>query len=132
MKTLTIILFFLIIQTSLFSQDQQDKQQVEYDRTIKKYFVVEFIPVKEHGVSNDEQKVIMQHHMANIKRLVKESKLVMAGPFESGGGLFFMDVPDKAAAEEIINEDPTVKSGMNTFTVRAWFTERGLFTLENQ
>ncbi len=131
MKTLTIILFFLIIQTSLFPQDQQDTQQVEYDRRIKKYFVVEFIPAKEHGVSNDEKKIIMQNHMKNIKRLVKESKLVMAGPFEAGGGLFIMDVPDIAVAKEIINEDPTVKSGMNTFTVRAWYTERGLFTLEN-
>jgi uncharacterized protein YciI len=129
MKHKKVILFILLITSlPLFSIAQVS---LAYDKTIKLYFVAELIPNLESKVSMQERMKIQQAHMANIKDLVEKKKLVMAGPFPQGGGLFFLSVKTQAEAEEVMKADPSITSGLNTFSVRPWFTEKGLFTLDN-
>ncbi|MGI9526587.1 MAG: YciI family protein [Weeksellaceae bacterium] len=130
MKKLLFCSIFLIV-CAVPTTRAQNAEIVDYDRTIKKYFVVELTP-KEAKLNPADRMKIQQEHMKNIKNLVLENKLVMAGPFEGGGGLFFLSVATKEEAETIIKEDPTVKNGLNTYQIRTWYTERGLFTLENK
>lgn len=47
----------------------------------------------------EEVDKIMAGHMANIERLAKEDKLISAGPFEGGGGIFIF----KSASTEEVN-----------------------------
>ncbi|CAN5565150.1 hypothetical protein BH10BAC4_BH10BAC4_21490 [soil metagenome] len=53
---------------------------------------------------------IMEGHMANITRLAKEKKLVAAGPFEGGGGLFIFKSNSKNQVEEWLGTDPGVQA----------------------
>jgi uncharacterized protein YciI len=58
----------------------------------------------------DQVEEIMSGHMANIQRMAKEGKLLVAGPFEGGGGIFIFN---SSSVEEVtlwLNDDPGVKA----------------------
>ncbi len=42
-------------------------------------------------ITKEESERIMKGHMENITRLAKEDKLIAAGPFEGGGGIFVLN-----------------------------------------
>lgn len=49
-------------------------------------------------------------HMNNINRLVKEQKMIAAGPFYTGGGIFLFDT-NKEDTEAVLNSDPAISAG---------------------
>ncbi|MCA4897444.1 MAG: YciI family protein [Bacteroidota bacterium] len=53
---------------------------------------------------------IMEGHMANIGRLAKEGKLMAAGPFEGGGGIFIFNSNSIETVKEWLATDPGVKA----------------------
>lgn len=61
-------------------------------------------------ISDEERKKIMDGHMANINRLAEEGKLVAAGPFDGGGGVFVMKTSSVAEAQSWVDSDPGVKA----------------------
>ena len=68
--------------------------------------------------SNPHREVLPEHqldslqsaHMANINRLAKEGKLIVAGPFEGGGGIFVLQTADLAEARSWVQTDPAVQA----------------------
>lgn len=58
----------------------------------------------------EEVDKIMEGHMANIKRLAAEKKLIAAGPFEGGGGLFIFNSVNTEEVREWLSTDPGVKA----------------------
>jgi uncharacterized protein YciI len=57
----------------------------------------------------EEVDKIMEGHMANINRLAAEGKLIAAGPFEGGGGIFiFKPGSTPAQVKDWISTDPGV------------------------
>ena len=65
------------------------------------------------GKERDE---IFKGHFANIHRLAEEGKLVVAGPFDDGGGdwrgMFIFNVATLDDAKALTATDPVVKSGL--------------------
>jgi uncharacterized protein YciI len=53
---------------------------------------------------------IMAGHMANIERLANEGKLIAAGPFEGGGGIFIFNSKSLDEAKSWLETDPGVKA----------------------
>ncbi|WP_286745111.1 hypothetical protein [Roseivirga sp. UBA1976] len=49
-------------------------------------------------------------HLANINRLVKEKKMIAAGPFYTGGGIFLFDT-NMADTEAVLYSDPAISAG---------------------
>ena len=63
------------------------------------------------GPARDE---MFQGHFANIQRLVKEGKLVVAGPFDGVDGwrgMFVFTGSDIEAVKQDVGTDPVIKSG---------------------
>jgi uncharacterized protein YciI len=58
----------------------------------------------------DQLDKLMEGHMANIQRLAKEGKLIAAGPFEGGGGIFVFNSNSKERVQEWLSTDPGVKA----------------------
>jgi uncharacterized protein YciI len=57
----------------------------------------------------EEVDKIMEGHMANMKRLATDGKLIAAGPFEGGGGIFiFKSGSTQAEVKDWISTDPGV------------------------
>jgi uncharacterized protein YciI len=95
MKTATLILFILL-QVKVYAQD----------------FVFVFLNKKADKLElpEEEVKVIMDGHMANINRLAKEGKLLAAGPFDGGGGIFVFKSRSIDEVNEWLATDPGIKA----------------------
>jgi uncharacterized protein len=69
-------------------------------------------------------------HMANIKRLVKEGKMVIAGPFETNSqnyrGLFILDVKTKEEAKALLDTDPVLHSKLMEADIFEWYGSAAL------
>jgi hypothetical protein len=73
---------------------------------------------------------LQEAHLANIRRLADEKKLLKAGPFEDYSGrnvrgMFIFDSADKAEVEQLVANDPLVKAGRLTPEYLKWWTEKG-------
>lgn len=53
---------------------------------------------------------LMAGHMANIGRLASEGKLLIAGPFFDGGGIFVLSTASRDTAWEWLKTDPGVRA----------------------
>lgn len=61
-------------------------------------------------LSKEKSDSIMQGHMDNIGRLAKEGKLLAAGPFEGGGGIFILNTNSVDEATQWLSTDPGVNA----------------------
>lgn len=99
MVLLRFIFFILLLAAT--NADAQDKK-----------FVFVFLNKKPDAVklSKEESDKIMQGHMSNIERLAKEGKLIAAGPFEGGGGIFVLKTTSVEEATQWLSTDPGVQA----------------------
>lgn len=95
MRPIIIILLFLHVlscsgqgYTFVFLNKRADKQELPKEELDK----------------------IMQGHMDNINRLAKEGKLIVAGPFEGGGGIFILNTTSVEEATQWLSTDPGVQA----------------------
>jgi len=59
-------------------------------------------------LSKEQVDKIMEGHFANIKKLASEGKLLVAGPFEGGGGIFIFNSTSVDEVNEWLKNDPGV------------------------
>lgn len=97
MKTL-LIPCLIFIYSSCFAQSN------------KFTFVFLNKKVDKAELPKEETDKIMEGHMANINKMAKEGKLIVAGPFEGGGGIFIFNSTSVEEVKEWISEDPGIKA----------------------
>ena len=66
-------------------------------------------PDKEE-ISEEEANALQAQHMENIGALAKAGKLLVAGPFEGGGGIFILNTSELEEAKSWILSDPAVRA----------------------
>jgi uncharacterized protein YciI len=74
-----IAIVFICLNSSLVAQDKQYS------------FVFLNINPEAEKLSKELSDKVMEGHMANINKLAKEGRLLAAGPFEGGGGMFILN-----------------------------------------
>lgn len=72
-----------------------------------------------------ELKKIMDGHMANIERLAGEGKLISAGPFDGGGGIFIFRSSSRDQVKEWLQTDPGVQANRWRVEVLPYFPHVG-------
>ncbi|MFM8914215.1 MAG: YciI family protein [Flammeovirgaceae bacterium] len=75
---------------------------------------------------------IMEGHMANINRLAKEGKLLAAGPFEGGGGIFIFSSNSIETVSEWLASDPGVKAERWRVELQPFYGRIGKVALVNE
>jgi uncharacterized protein YciI len=73
----------------------------------------------------EEIKKIMDGHMANINRLAKEGKLIAAGPFDGGGGIFIFKSNSIEQVQEWLKTDPGVQANRWNVETLPYFPRLG-------
>ena len=73
---------------------------------------------------------LFKGHFANMKKMSKEGKLVVAGPFSDNHlkyrGIFILDVKTDEEAKNLIEQDPTVKAGVFDYEILPWYGSAAL------
>jgi uncharacterized protein YciI len=93
-----ITLIFLGISTLSFSQE------------VNHVFVFLNSKPDKAQISEAEQDTLQAKHMKNIERLVAEGKMIVAGPFENGGGIFIFKSGSASEVRQWLSTDPAVKA----------------------
>ena len=71
-----------------------------------------------------EARKLQEGHMANINRMAKQGKLVLAGPFLDNGelrGIYIFNVATVVEAEVLTNSDPAIKAGTLVMELHPWY-----------
>ncbi|MBI1770183.1 MAG: hypothetical protein HYR67_17580 [Bacteroidetes bacterium] len=69
---------------------------------------------------------IMEGHFANIKKLANERKLLVAGPFEGGGGIFIFNSTSLDEVEGWLKDDPGVQNNRWNVELQPYRPRTGL------
>jgi uncharacterized protein YciI len=143
--------YILLITTTLltivtFGQSKSEKDTTNanpnYDKALaeklgaddygmKSYFMV----ILTTGTNKTEDKNIISEsfsgHMNNIEKLVKEGKLIVAGPFDKNEknyrGLFILsNIKTIEEAKELLQTDPAIKNGLLDYEIFSWYGSAAL------
>lgn len=77
----------------------------------------------------EEARRLQAAHMANIRRLADQGKLMLAGPFGDDGqlrGIYLFDVSTVAEAEALTKSDPAVQAGSLVMELHPWYGSAAL------
>jgi uncharacterized protein YciI len=134
--TLIIILLFLG-----FDHIKAQQTNPDYDSTLAKELGADdygmksyvFCMLKTGSYTTDDKAFIdscFSGHLQNIKRLVKEGKLIVAGPLgkneKTYRGIFIFNVTTIEEAEELIQTDPAIKSNLLAADLYKWYGSAAL------
>jgi uncharacterized protein YciI len=96
-----LLLMFLFLQSSFGNNNY--------------YFVFLNTNPEKEELSKEQIEDLQNKHLANIDSLYQIGKLVAAGPFEGGGGLFILVAPSLDSAKNILQSDPAISA--NRFNI---------------
>jgi uncharacterized protein YciI len=135
----TTILFLLYILTGITSYSQ--KPNPAYDSTLAKSYGADDYGMKNYilvilktGINQTTDKALIDSlfagHLKNIGDLVKQNKLIVAGPLGKNAnryrGIFILNVKSIEEAEKILETDPAIKEKLLEADLYNWYGSAAL------
>ena len=141
------ILFYLVLVTAVACNDKKNtKQEPEatitaanydlqsdttvYSDEMKRFWLVLLKKGPHRDQDSASRAKIQMSHLANITRLAKEGKIIMAGPIGVQSdiqGIFLMNCVDSAEVEKIVRTDTAVITGRLIMEYYPWWSAKGKF-----
>ena len=141
-----ILFFFLFISSIVIACSNEQKSpevsitnpekfDITKDTTVtvgemKRYWLVLLQKGPNRNQDSISAEKIQAAHMANINRLAKEGKLVMAGPIgveDDLRGIFLMNCSDSTEVENFVKTDSAVITGRLVMKYYPWWTMKGKY-----
>jgi uncharacterized protein YciI len=125
-----LVLAMVILPFSLLAQQKKEKTFKDGEYTMKQYYFVMLTKGPRRAEITDTAKIkeLQRGHMANIDRLAKEGKIIVAGPFGDDSnwrGIFVFDCETKEEVEKLLQSDPAIAAGRLAYEVHPWWTAKG-------
>jgi uncharacterized protein YciI len=122
-------------QTPQATITQPEKYDLSKDTTVyteemKRYWLVLLQKGPNRNQDSISAEKIQAAHMANINRLAKEGKLIMAGPIGVDGdlrGIFIMNCADSTEVEDFVRTDSAVITGRLIMKYYPWWAAKGKY-----
>lgn len=143
MKTLLLTIFVAIVVFGCNHDDQNSgvattrtekydftKDTSVYSEEMKRYWLVLLKKGPNRNQDSISAEKIQAAHMANINRLAKEGRLIMAGPIGVDGdlrGIFLMNCADSAEVENFVKTDSAVITGRLIMEYYPWWAAKGKY-----
>jgi uncharacterized protein YciI len=114
------------------------KYNLESDTSVssgemKRYWLVLLKKGPNRNQDSISAEKIQAAHMANINRLAKEGKIIMAGPIgieDDVRGIFLMNCADSAEVEKFVNTDTAVITGRLVMKYYPWWSMKGKYVFK--
>jgi uncharacterized protein YciI len=135
MRALFIATLAVLLTATLHGQtyDAALAAKLGADENGMKTYVMAFLKAgPNRDRPREEAQKLQAAHRANINRLAKEGKLVLAGPFADNGelrGIYIFDVKTVAEAQALTNTDPAIQAGQLVMELHPWYGSAGLMTI---
>jgi uncharacterized protein YciI len=137
MKKIILLLVLLSFNVELFSQEMSSAYDEKLakslnadDRGMKKYVFCLLKTGTNTTATKEESQKLFEGHMANIGRLAKEGKLVVAGPFMKNErnyrGIYIFNASTIEEAKEFVATDPAVQSNLLEAELTLWYGSAAL------
>ena len=137
MKKSIFLLVLLCFSTKMFSQetastfDEKLAKSLNADEYgMKKYVFCLLKTGRNTTATKEETQQLFEGHMANINRLAKEGKLVVAGPFMKNErnyrGIYIFNASSIEEAKTFVATDPAVQSNLLEAELTLWYGSAGL------
>jgi uncharacterized protein YciI len=137
MKKTILLLVFLFMNVIVFSQETE----VKFDENLAKSLNADDYGMKKYvfcllksgtntTASKEESKKLFEGHMANIGKLAKEGKLVVAGPFMKNDknyrGIYIFNVATIEEAKVLVATDPAINANLLEAELIPWYATAAL------
>ena len=131
------ILIIALLSTTINAQNNNPNYDAELAKKLNaddygmKSYVFAILKTGSNTSTNKEEKnKAFRGHLNNINKLVKENKLIVAGPFgkneNSYRGLFIFNVKTIEEAQELIKTDPAVEAKYLDVDLYNWYGSAAL------
>ena len=123
-----MFLSFIVLLTCLWLSQEvlaQENEEPKYE--MKTYQMVFLYKGSNRNQDSLEVEKIQAEHLANIKRLADEEKLIVAGPFlddKDLRGIFIFDVETEEEVRDLVETDLAIKTGRLRYENHPWMTAK--------
>ena len=135
-----VLCFFLLLSSFSYAQvnsayDAELASEYGADEYGMKTYVMALLksgPNRDR--SPEEAQDLQRAHMANIRRLAEEGKLILAGPFLSDGelrGIYVFNVSTIEEAKALTETDPAIQAGSLVMELHPWYGSAGLMAMKD-
>jgi uncharacterized protein YciI len=125
-----LLVFILLSSILSIAQEKKEKTFKAGEYTMKQYYFVMLTKGPRRAEITDTARIneLQRGHMANIDRLAKEGKIIVAGPFGDDGnwrGIFVFDCETQDEVEKHLKTDPAIAAGRMAYEIHPWWTAKG-------
>ena len=113
--------------SALYNQKLADSLGAD-ERGMKTYMLVILKTGPKDAIITDskERETLFKGHFSNMESMQKSGKLKIAGPFATKNnlnyrGIFLLDVTTEEEAKKLVQNDPTIKTGIFEVEILPWY-----------